>query len=57
MSTIIFSLINMGEAIQLDLSIDIRKQKHKALGLDIDIRVYNQEAVQSHSKVLTKPNN
>lgn len=42
------ALLDMSEAIETGLSIYPRRSKRKVLGIDIDIRAHNREAIEAH---------
>ena len=48
MSASMLALLDMCEAIESGVEIDPRKSKRKVLGLDIDIRKHNREAIEAH---------
>ena len=48
MSASMLALLDMCEAIELGIVFDPKKSKRKVLGLDIDIRQHNQEAIETH---------
>lgn len=48
MSASMLALLDMCEAIDAGVTIDPRKSKRKVLGLDIDIRQHNREAIEAH---------
>jgi cephalosporin hydroxylase len=48
MSASMLALLDMCEAIESGTVLDPKKSKRKVLGLDIDIRQHNQEAIESH---------
>jgi cephalosporin hydroxylase len=48
MSASMLALIDMCEAIESGIVLDPKKSKRKVLGLDIDIRQHNREAIESH---------
>jgi cephalosporin hydroxylase len=48
MSASMMALLDMCEAIELGTMLDPRKLKRKVLGLDIDIRQHNREAIEAH---------
>ncbi len=48
MSASMLALLDMCEAIESGTSLDPKKSKRKVLGLDIDIRQHNREAIEAH---------
>jgi cephalosporin hydroxylase len=48
MSASMLALLDMCEAIELGTILDPKKSKRKVLGLDIDIRQHNREAIEAH---------
>ncbi len=48
MSASMLALLDMCEAIETGAVLDPRKSKRKVLGLDIDIRQHNREAIEAH---------
>ncbi len=48
MSASMLALLEMCEAIETGTVIDPKKSKRKVLGLDIEIRQHNREAIESH---------
>lgn len=48
LSASILALLDMCEAIEANETIDPKKSKRKVLGLDIDIRQHNREAIEAH---------
>jgi cephalosporin hydroxylase len=48
MSASMLTLLDMCEAIESGTLLDPKKSKRKVLGLDIDIRQYNREAIEAH---------
>lgn len=48
MSASMLSLLDMCEAIEFETVFDPKKSKRKVLGLDIDIRHHNREAIEAH---------
>jgi cephalosporin hydroxylase len=48
LSASMLALLDMCEAIESGRSIDPRSSRRKVLGLDIDIRAHNREAIQAH---------
>jgi cephalosporin hydroxylase len=48
MSASMLALLDMCEAIDLGNVLDPKKSKRKVLGLDIDIRQHNREAIEAH---------
>jgi cephalosporin hydroxylase len=48
MSASVLALLDMCEAIESGTVLDPKKSKRKVLGLDIDIRQHNREAIDSH---------
>jgi cephalosporin hydroxylase len=48
MSASLLALLDMCEAIKLGTVFDPKNSKHKVLGLDIDIRQHNREAIEAH---------
>jgi cephalosporin hydroxylase len=48
MSASMLALLDMCEAIEAGVSLDPRNSKRKVLGLDIDIRQHNREAIEAH---------
>lgn len=48
MSASMLALVEMCEAIELGTVLDLKNAKRKVLGLDIDIRQHNREAIQAH---------
>jgi cephalosporin hydroxylase len=48
-SASLLALLDMSEAIELGIVLDPKKSKRKVLGLDIDIRQHNREAIEAHS--------
>jgi len=48
MSASMLALLDLCEAIDAGITIDPKKSKRKVLGLDIDIRQHNLEAIQAH---------
>jgi cephalosporin hydroxylase len=47
-SASMLSMLDMCEAIELGTVLDPKKSKRKVLGLDIDIRQHNREAIEAH---------
>lgn len=48
MSASMLALLDMSEAIESGTVMDPKKSKRKVLGLDIDIRQHNREAIEAH---------
>ena len=48
MSASMLALLDMCEAIETEAVLDPKKSKRKVLGLDIDIRQHNREAIDAH---------
>jgi cephalosporin hydroxylase len=48
MSASMLALLDMCEAIKSEAALDPKKSKRKVLGLDIDIRQHNREAIEAH---------
>jgi cephalosporin hydroxylase len=48
MSASMLALLDMCEAIEVGAVLDPKKSKRKVLGLDIDIRQHNREAIEAH---------
>jgi cephalosporin hydroxylase len=48
MSASMLALLDMCEAIESGTMVDPKKSKRKVLGLDIDIRQHNREAIEAH---------
>jgi len=48
-SASMLALLDMEEAIETGTTINPRDSKRKVLGIDIDIRVHNREAIEAHS--------
>jgi cephalosporin hydroxylase len=48
MSASMLALLDMCEAIETGATLDPKKSKRKVLGLDIDIRQHNREAIEAH---------
>jgi cephalosporin hydroxylase len=48
MSASVLALLDMCEAIESGTVLDPKKSKRKVLGLDIDIRQHNREAIEAH---------
>ncbi len=48
MSASMLALLDMCEAINAGAMLDPKKSKRKVLGLDIDIRQHNREAIEAH---------
>jgi cephalosporin hydroxylase len=48
LSASMLALLDICEAIELGTILDPKKSKRKVLGLDIDIRKHNQEAIEAH---------
>lgn len=48
MSASMLALLDMCEAIELGAALDPKSSKRKVLGLDIDIRQHNREAIEAH---------
>ena len=48
MSASMLALLDMCEAIESETVLDPKKSKRKVLGLDIDIRQHNREAIEAH---------
>ena len=48
MSASVLALLDMCEAIETGTIFDPKKSKRKVLGLDIDIRQHNREAIEAH---------
>jgi cephalosporin hydroxylase len=48
MSASMLALLDICEAIDAGSTIDPRKSKRKVLGIDIDIRLHNREAIEEH---------
>jgi cephalosporin hydroxylase len=48
LSASMLALLDMCEAIELGTVLDPKKSKRKVLGLDIDIRQHNREAIEAH---------
>jgi len=48
MSASMLALLDMCEAIESGTVLDTKKSKRKVLGLDIDIRQHNREAIEAH---------
>lgn len=48
LSASMLALLDMVDAIETGVTIDPRQSKRKVLGIDIDIRQHNREAIQSH---------
>ena len=48
LSASMLALLDMSEAIELGATINPKKSKRKVLGLDIDIREHNREAIELH---------
>lgn len=48
MSASMLALLDMSEAIETGAVLDPKKSKRKVLGLDIDIRQHNREAIEAH---------
>ena len=48
LSASMLALLDVCEAIESDTLVDIRKSKRKVLGIDIDIRKANREAIENH---------
>lgn len=48
MSASMLALLDMCEAIESGTALDPKKSKRKVLGLDIDIRQHNREAIEAH---------
>jgi len=47
-SASMLALLDMCEAIESGVSIDPRQSRRKVLGIDIDIRAHNRDAIQAH---------
>lgn len=48
LSATMLALLDMCDAIESGASIDPKKSKRKVLGIDIDIRAHNREAIEAH---------
>lgn len=48
MSASMLALLDMCEAIEMGVALDPKNSKRKVLGLDIDIRQHNREAIEAH---------
>jgi cephalosporin hydroxylase len=48
LSASMLAMLDMIEAIESDIVFDPAKSKRKVLGIDIDIRAHNREAIESH---------
>lgn len=48
LSASMLAMLDVAEAIEAGVSMDPRESKRKVLGIDIDIRAHNREAVEAH---------
>lgn len=48
LSASILALLDLAEATKAGITLDPSKPKRKVIGVDIDIRVHNREAIESH---------
>jgi cephalosporin hydroxylase len=48
MSASMLALLDMCEAIESDITLNPKESKRKVLGIDIDIRAHNREAIEAH---------